>query len=328
MIKTLFLMDTSCTDPVHNLALEEYLLRHVQEGQCILYLWQNRHTVVIGRNQNAASECNYEALEADGGHLVRRLSGGGAVYHDLGNLNFTFIMPSEDFDVDRQTEVILRAVQSAGIAAQRNGRNDLTVDGKKFSGHAYYHTGKKSYHHGTLMVNVDTEPLARYLQVSPLKLQAKGVKSVRSRVANLREYNPALTISFLKEAVIAAFSQVYKLPLCSLAEAALDQQELKQSCLKFASPSWRYGRQSKLEHSTEARFDWGLVRLDYNMTANAITELQLWSDGLEADYLQQVHALLQGVELECNQLLLALQPKTPSQQSIAEDIVSLLLKKE
>lgn len=321
-------MDTSCTDPVHNLALEEYLLRHVQEGQCILYLWQNRHTVVIGRNQNAASECNYEALEADGGHLVRRLSGGGAVYHDLGNLNFTFIMPSEDFDVDRQTEVILRAVQSAGIAAQRNGRNDLTVDGKKFSGHAYYHTGKKSYHHGTLMVNVDTEPLARYLQVSPLKLQAKGVKSVRSRVANLREYNPALTISFLKEAVIAAFSQVYKLPLCSLAEAALDQQELKHSCLKFASPSWRYGRQSKLEHSTEARFDWGLVRLDYNMTANAITELQLWSDGLEADYLQQVHALLQGVELECNQLLLALQPKTPSQQSIAEDIVSLLLKKE
>lgn len=321
-------MDTSCTDPVHNLALEEYLLRHVQEGQCILYLWQNRHTVVIGRNQNAASECNYEALEADGGHLVRRLSGGGAVYHDLGNLNFTFIMPSEDFDVDRQTEVILRAVQSAGIAAQRNGRNDLTVDGKKFSGHAYYHTGKKSYHHGTLMVNVDTEPLARYLQVSPLKLQAKGVKSVRSRVANLREYNPALTISFLKEAVIAAFSQVYKLPLCSLAEAALDQQELKQSCLKFASPSWRYGRQSKLEHSTEARFDWGLVRLDYNMTANAITELQLWSDGLEADYLQQVHALLQGVELECNQLLLALQPKTPSQQSIAEDIVSLLLKKD
>lgn len=321
-------MDTSCTDPVHNLALEEYLLRHVQEGQCILYLWQNRHTVVIGRNQNAASECNYEALEADGGYLVRRLSGGGAVYHDLGNLNFTFIMPSEDFDVDRQTEVILRAVQSAGIAAQRNGRNDLTVDGKKFSGHAYYHTGKKSYHHGTLMVNVDTEPLARYLQVSPLKLQAKGVKSVRSRVANLREYNPALTISFLKEAVIAAFSQVYKLPLCSLAEAALDQQELKQSCLKFASPGWRYGRQSKLEHSTEARFDWGLVRLDYNMTANAITELQLWSDGLEADYLQQVPALLQGVELECNQLLLALQPKTPSQQSIAEDIVSLLLKKE
>lgn len=321
-------MDTSCTDPVHNLALEEYLLRHVQEGQCILYLWQNRHTVVIGRNQNAASECNYEALEADGGHLVRRLSGGGAVYHDLGNLNFTFIMPSEDFDVDRQTEVILRAVQSAGIAAQRNGRNDLTADGKKFSGHAYYHTGKKSYHHGTLMINVDTAPLARYLQVSPLKLQAKGVKSVRSRVANLNEYNPALTISFLKKALTSAFSQVYKLPLHSLAEADLDQQELEQSCLKFASPSWRYGRQSRLEHSTEARFDWGLVRLDYNIAANVITELQLWSDGLEADYLQQVPALLQGVELERNQLLQALQPKAPWQQSIAEDIVGLLLKKE
>lgn len=325
MINKLFVIDTNCTDPVHNLALEEYLLNHVQDGQCILYLWQNKHTVVIGRNQNAASECDYQALEADGGHLVRRLSGGGAVYHDLGNLNFTFLVPSADFDVDKQTEVILRAVQNMGIAAQRNGRNDLTVDGKKFSGHAYYHTGDKSYHHGTLMVNVDTAPLARYLQVSPLKLQAKGVKSVRSRVANLIEYNPKINISCLKNALANAFSQVYQLPINKLDEADLKQQELQESCLKFAGSTWRYGKEVTLDHSKETRFDWGLVRLDYQLTDNTITELLLWSDGLEADYLQQIPQLLKGCFLEHTQLEKAMQATTKEQQNIAKDIIALLL---
>lgn len=326
MIKRLFVISTDSIDPIHNLALEEYLLNNVQSEQCILYLWQNKHTVVIGRNQNAASECDYEALEADGGHLVRRLSGGGAVYHDLGNLNFTFLMPSADFDVDKQTEVILRAVQSIGIAAVRTGRNDLTVDDKKFSGHAYYHSGTKSYHHGTLMVNVDTAPLARYLQVSPLKLQAKGVKSVRSRVVNLAEYNNNISISSLKEALINAFSQVYNLPVCQLKEADLKQQELQQGCLKFASSSWRYGKQSKLEHSQEERFSWGLVRLDYQLKENKIADLQLWSDGLEADYLQQIPYMLKDCLLSKPELEKALQPASTEQQTIARDITALLLK--
>ena len=328
MIKELFVIDTNNTDPIHNLALEEYLLQHVREGQCILYLWQNKHTVVIGRNQHAPSECNYQALEADGGQLVRRLSGGGAVYHDLGNLNFTFLVPSVDFDVDKQTEVILCAVQSAKIKAVRNGRNDLTVDGKKFSGHAYYHTGATSYHHGTLMVDVNTEPLARYLQVSPLKLQAKGVKSVRSRVANLKDFNPNISISFLKEALKQAFGEVYGLPVQELVSAAIDAKALQQSCLKFAAPSWRYGKQTKLEHSVEARFDWGLIRLDYTIRNNTLAEVLLWSDGLAADYLQQIPALLQNCFLEPNMLMQALQPQGQEQQTIAQDITNLLLRKE
>lgn len=326
MIEKLFVISTDCIDPIHNLALEEYLLNNVQDEQCILYLWQNKHTVVIGRNQNAANECDYQALEADGGQLVRRLSGGGAVYHDLGNLNFTFLIPSADFDVDKQTEVILRAVQSAGIAAIRTGRNDLTVEDKKFSGHAYYHTGKKSYHHGTLMVNVDTAPLARYLQVSPLKLQAKGVKSVRSRVVNLSEYNHDISITFLKKALIDAFSQIYELPVCQLKESDLKQQELQQGYLKFASPSWRYGKQAQLEHSKEERFSWGLVRLDYQLAEDTIKELQLWSDGLEADYLQQIPNLLKDCRLTQYELDKALRPITAEQQAIAKDIAALLLK--
>ena len=187
MIQSLYVIRSREVDPRHNLALEEYLLQGVKSGECILYLWQNQRTVVIGRNQHAENECHIQALEADGGYLVRRLSGGGAVYHDLGNVNFTIVTTRENFDVDRQTEVILRAVQKVGLRAEKNGRNDLTVEGRKFSGHSYYKSGSQCFHNGTIMVDVDKEPLEKYLNISLLKLRAKGVKSVRSRVANLRE---------------------------------------------------------------------------------------------------------------------------------------------
>mgnify|MGYP002270750202 CR=1 FL=1 len=174
MLHTLYLITSEDTDPRRNLALEETLLRQVQPGQCILYLWQNQRTVVIGRNQHPTNECRVQALEADGGHLVRRLSGGGAVYHDLGNLNFTFLTHLADYDVEKQTQTILEAVRALGIPAEKNGRNDLTAAGGKFSGHAYYKSGDQCYHHGTLMLDVDLAPLERYLSVHPLKLQAKG----------------------------------------------------------------------------------------------------------------------------------------------------------
>ena len=205
MLHTLSVLTAEGTDPRRNLALEATLLHQVRPGEEILYLWQNQRTVVIGRNQHAANEGRIQALEADGGHLVRRLSGGGAVYHDLGNLNFTFLTCRRDYDVARQTEVILQAVRALGIPAEKNGRNDLTVDGQKFSGHAYYQTGDQCYHHGTLMVSVDLAPLEGYLNVSPLKLQAKGVASVRARVGNLADFCPGLTIPRLRQALVEAF---------------------------------------------------------------------------------------------------------------------------
>ena len=137
MINRLSYFISSSTNPYLNLAVEEYLLETVKPNQLILYLWQNERTVVIGKNQNAWKECRFQELEADGGHLARRLSGGGAVFHDLGNLNFTFLIPSSDYDLSKQMSVILEAVRSLGIDAQKSGRNDVTVDGKKFSGNAF-----------------------------------------------------------------------------------------------------------------------------------------------------------------------------------------------
>ena len=151
MIQQIQYVISKGTNPYENIALEEYLLQRVSENTCILYLWQNKNTVVIGRNQNCWKECKVTALEEDGGYLARRLSGGGAVFHDLGNLNFTFLVRKVDYDVDRQLEVILTACRMLGIHAEKTGRNDITVDGKKFSGNAFYKTEESCYHHGTLL---------------------------------------------------------------------------------------------------------------------------------------------------------------------------------
>lgn len=298
MANKLTVIKTKETNPYHNLALEETLLNGVEQGECILYLWQNRQTVVIGRNQNALSECRIQKLEADGGFLARRLSGGGAVYHDLGNLNFTFIARVEDFDKEKQTEVILRAVRAAGINAEKNGRNDLTVDGHKFSGHAYYQTKKCCYHHGTLMLFVDKTRLSDYLNVSALKLKSKGVASVKSRVINLNELKPGLTVSELAEKLVTAFSDVYGLSVSYIDEKDFDGEFLKKCQLRYASPEWKYAGEKILKHSTEKRFDWGQARLDYEISDNVFSEIQFYSDGLDADYLSEITARLAGCPLK------------------------------
>lgn len=325
-IQKLYTIETASTDPCRNLAIEEYLLHAVQPGECILYLWQNQHTVVIGRNQNAAAECRYEALEADGGHLVRRLSGGGAVYHDLGNLNFTFLVRRSGYDLEKQTETILQAVQSVGIHAERNGRNDLTVDGGKFSGHAYYRTGEQCYHHGTIMLDVSVAALEKYLQVSPLKLEAKGVKSVRARVSNLRQYRPDLTVQEMKAALVSAFQKVYDLPAERLDEKDLPQDAIAAGTARFADPAWRYGDIAPLPYTREARLDWGLLRVDYALEDGVIRKAAVYSDGLDADYLSAVPGLLQGCPLEETALRRAL-TRLEAPDPVLQGVLNLLTRK-
>ncbi len=325
MIQELLCLKTRDTDPRHNLALEAYLLERVRPGQCILYLWQNQRTVVIGRNQHAQSECRVQALEADGGRLVRRLSGGGAVYHDLGNLNFTFLTVREDYDVEKQTEAILQAVRSLGVPAERSGRNDLTAQGGKFSGHAYYRSGARCYHHGTLMVSVDLAPLERYLNVSPLKLQAKGVASVRSRVVNLRDFCPDLTIDALCEALVRAFSAVYGLPVRTLTEAELDQDALGQGIARFSDPAWIYGDTRPLDVSREALFPWGLLRLDYSLEGEVITQAAVWSDALETEYLTRVPEALEGCPRRREAVRQRLSALPDAREDTLEGILALLM---
>ena len=282
------------TDPFRNLATERFLLETVPEDSCILYLWQNQNTVVIGRNQNCWQECKLQALEQDGGVMVRRLSGGGAVYHDLGNLNFTFLVPKTHYDVSRQLDVILQALQQLGISAEKSGRNDLLADGRKFSGNAFYESGDRCYHHGTLMVQVDREKLGKYLQVSASKLASKGVASVQSRVVNLQELKPDLTIAQLEQALITAMEPVYGVSAQPYAEAWLDEEKIAAYQAEFQSEQWRFGRRIPFTWETEHRFSWGNVQMQCSVSAGRVEQIRLYSDAMDAGLIQDMEQQLQG----------------------------------
>lgn len=296
---------TKETNPYQNLALEEYLLLNVEKEECILYLWQNRHTVVIGRNQNCWQECKVNYLEEDGGFLVRRLSGGGAVYHDLGNLNFTFLVRKENYDVDRQLQVIIRAAQKLGIHAEKTGRNDITVDGRKFSGNAFYETGDCCYHHGTLLLNVDTSQMSRFLNVSKEKLQSKGVSSVRSRVANLSEFCPEITVSLMEEKLTEAFGEVYGCPVQKMPESRLSREAIRQAAERFGSFEWKYGRKIPFQFSFGRRFAWGDIQFQLQVDQGVIQEAQVYSDAMDAGWIEDLKKGLQGCRYDQEALFAA-----------------------
>lgn len=296
MIRTLYHIDAPGTVPYANQALETYLLDAVGDEECILYLWQNRKTVVIGRNQNAWTECRCRQLEADGGYLARRLSGGGAVFHDGGNLNFTFLVSRHNYDVCRQTSVILRAVQKSGIAAVCSGRNDLTAGGRKFSGNAYYQGSRSCYHHGTLLLRSDKAELEKYLTVSQRKLESKSVSSVKSRVVNLCELMPDISVSGMKEKLLEAFSEVYALPVMTFPEERLDAAALAAYEKKFSSWNWKYGRDIRFTCEQSGRFDWGEILIQLRIESGCIRDAALWSDALDTDFIRAVEEALPGMQ--------------------------------
>lgn len=294
MIHRIQAVSTEQTLPYANLALEEALLESVRPGECILYLWQNRRTVVIGRNQNPWKECRVEKLEADGGFLARRLSGGGAVFHDLGNLNFTFLVREEDYDVNRQLEVILRAAAILGVRAEKTGRNDVTVDGRKFSGNAFYKSGGRCYHHGTLLVDVNMEDLTKYLSVSAEKLKSKGVDSVKSRVVNLKEISPGVTVEAARKALTEAFGQVYGLTPTEIPESGLHFESLDALTEKYGSWEWNLGRKIAFETEISRRFDWGEIQLQLKVDEGKVTDARIFSDAMNVSYIAALPRVLVG----------------------------------
>ena len=317
-------------NPYHNLAVEETLLESVRPGQMILYLWQNERTVVIGKNQNAWKECRFQQLEQDGGYLARRLSGGGAVFHDLGNLNFTFLMPASDYDLPRQMSVILQAVRALGIDAQKSGRNDVTVDGKKFSGNAFCQKGSNAYHHGTLMLQVDTQKVASYLNVSEKKLRSKGVSSVTSRVCNLCDFMPQLDRAQMQQRLLEALGEVYGLAPQPLEDSFIDRERVAQLEERNASWEWKFGRKLAFTWERDERFDWGEVQLQLQIDQGIIQDALLYSDALDAEFLAPVREHLLGCRMEPDSLQEALSAlaDTDQHRQILSDLMSLCLQQE
>ena len=287
------------TEPYWNISVENYLVEHAES--VTLYLWRNRRTVVIGQNQNPFSECNVEALEADGGYLMRRKTGGGAVYHDDGNLNFSFVVPKSLYDQTRQFSVIQRAVESFGLHTELSGRNDILAEGRKFSGNAFSRGRVNDLHHGTLLISGDMSDLARYLKPKPAKLQKHGVQSVRSRVVNLAELNPEITpesiVPRLKEAFESEYSECSEYSDYS---EIIERPEVRALHDHFASDEWKYGRWKTFTAQCSGQFDWGGVELalTIDQERNIITDVQLASDALDLAALENVKQKLTGATVE------------------------------
>lgn len=285
----------------YNLSLEEYLLDNVKSDEIILYLWQNDNTVVIGRNQNAWKECAWQQLEDDGGKLARRLSGGGAVYHDLGNLNFTFIMDKKHYDIKKHHKVIIDALAKFDVKAEFSGRNDMLVDGKKFSGHAYYTNNDKSYHHGTLMVNSDLEKLGYYLRPSEKKIRSKGVDSVRSRVANITDSNSFVTIESLQKSLEESFCKIYN-GECSHEIYKVNVKPIIELYDKYSSWEWRFGQSPKFDVTYTERFHWGEVELQLSLKNGEIVDSCIYTDAMDTELFNGLTEKLKGCKLQKDEL--------------------------
>lgn len=266
------------TSPYKNLAIEKYLTAHLGEDEVILFLWKNSDTVVIGRNQNCWRECRVSEILANGGRIARRLSGGGAVYHDGGNLNFSFIYPDGKWSTEKGLSVIADACRDYGIEATVSGRNDILTGGAKFSGNAFFSLtgdgGQKNHcHHGCILISTDTARMELFLNVSKEKLESKGVRSVRSRVVNLGSLAEGLTPELLS----ASLSKAFGGEVCPIPE----NEEIKKDSEHLASDEWIYGRQIDFTDSFGARFPWGEIMLNFKVSAGVVSECKVYSDSMD-----------------------------------------------
>jgi len=311
------------TDPYRNLATEKRLLEIVQPDMCILYLWQNRNTVVIGRNQNAWAECRTELLAQEGGFLARRLSGGGAVFHDIGNLNFTFVMCEENYDLAKQMSVIQAACAHCGITTTLSGRNDILAEGYKFSGNAFYHQGGKAYHHGTILIDVDKEKMGRYLSPPKAKLEAKGVSSVRSRVINLKQLQPQLTCETMKTCMQSAFAQVYGREIMPLELTAEDQQTIDKYAEEFAHWQWLYGPRLPFQLTSQAQYTWGNIHLQFQVEGGHIRAAKVYTDAMNSELSSVLESAMTGCPLSLAQMGQRLDTCACEEQ-IRKDVFALL----
>nr|WP_326172277.1 lipoate--protein ligase [uncultured Oscillibacter sp.] len=288
-------LETRSQNPYYNLAFEELVLERRRDGEYLL-LWQNDNTIVVGQNQNTEAEINREFVEAHGINVVRRSTGGGAVYHDLGNLNYSFITDvgdAERLTMERFTRPIVEALQGLGLQAEASGRNDILVEGRKVSGTAQRVVRGRILHHGTLLFSADPGMVAGALNVDPAKFQSKGTQSVRSRIGNIRDFLSA-------DMEIGAFWEYLKKTLAGngMVTGSLAAEELAAvealKCAKYDTWEWNYGRSPRYDMTNKRRFEGGGLEVRTAVKEGRITGIVFYGDFLAVAPLDGLTAALEG----------------------------------
>ena len=288
-------------DPRINLAIEEHLVRNVNIGSDILLFYINQPSIIIGRNQNTLEEINYPYVEDNNIIVVRRLSGGGAVYHDHGNLNFSFINANgRDYlhNFKKFTMPVVKVLNSMGVPAEMNGRNDIVVEERKISGNAQYAIGPKLVSHGTLLFNSDLNQVSEALNVKVEKIESKGIKSVRSRVANISEYlsKPMHIMEFrerVKDGILSeANNGEYNLTI-------QDWKEIKRiSHDRYQQWEWNFGRSPKFNIQKTQRFSFGQIDARIEVHNGEIQQIKIFGDYLGLLDVSDVELKLIGVRYD------------------------------
>ena len=285
------------TDPAFNLAVEEYVFDYLPKDRMYVMLWQNDNAIIIGKNQNTLAEINEAYVKEQGIRVVRRLSGGGAVYHDMGNLNFTVIADAqgENLDFGRFCALVVKTLQRLGVKAEINGRNDMTIDGKKFSGNAQYLRQGRVMHHGTILFDSNASVLANALKVDEAKIQAKGVKSVRSRVTNVRPCLPVdMTLPQFRQVLLDTILEDEPGEEYILTDKDLEVVEkLKKD--RYDTWEWNYGHSPECTLHKKARVEGcGTVEAFITLREGKISQIVFKGDFFGVGDPEQLANLLIG----------------------------------
>lgn len=303
----IFIENEGNTNPKLNLALEEYILRNFSPDTDYLLFYINEPSIIIGRNQNTLEEINYDYVTENGIHVVRRISGGGAVYHDLGNLNFSFITNHDNKSLNnfkKFTAPVIKVLKSLGMDAELKGRNDIEVANRKISGTAQFSTGKRMVSHGTLLLDTDLGEVTNALQVKMSKIQSKGHKSVRSRVANISEFleKPMKIDAFRQLLLNGLFEESEPFETYRLTPEQWEGvHQLKNE--KYDTWEWNYGKSPKFNIQRTRRFPIGEIDLRLFVEKGQIAEFKIFGDFFGKEPVAALESLLQGVRYERDKIV-------------------------
>lgn len=293
------------TDPYFNLAAEEFLLKHTQDEYFML--WRNSPCVVVGRNQNTFAEINFDYIRKKNLPVVRRLTGGGAVFHDLGNLNYTFIERDSGNSFSNYSKFcapVIETLRELGIPAELSGRNDLVINGLKFSGNAQCLWKKRIMHHGTLMFSADVSDMTQALNVNPLKIRSKGIKSVRSRVTNISQHrNEPLDINDFALMILKKISGADSgQNTFTFSEDEVKQIEILKS-EKYSLWDWNFGFEKEYSIKKETALPFGFFDVKINVCENKIESIRFFGDYFGKKDVSELESLLAGIEYEPGAIL-------------------------
>ncbi|HFH9393126.1 TPA: lipoate--protein ligase [Streptococcus agalactiae] len=311
-----YIVNTS-NDPAYNVALEAYAFQKLTDIDEIFILWINEPAIIIGRHQNTIQEINKEFIDKNGIHVVRRLSGGGAVYHDLNNLNYTIISNNTQegaFDFQTFSKPVIDTLAKLGVKAEFTGRNDLEINGQKFAGNAQAYYKGRMMHHGCLLFDVDMSVLGQALKVSKDKIESKGIKSVRARVTNIVDHlSDKITVQAFSDAILAQMKEEYpEMDEYVLSDAELSEiQAMRDN--QFATWDWTYGKAPEYTIERGVRYPAGKITTYANVENSTIKSVKIFGDFFGVKPVDDIEKMLEGVRYDYKDVLAALKTVDTSQ---------------